>query len=153
MVHSRPFPPDIPFLHDLGAQFLGMSDGCAEVALHLEKRHLNSWHVAHGGVVMTLLDVAMSLAGRSLIPDARSGVTVDMNISFMQPAGQEGARVFAKGRVLHHSTTMVFCEGELWHDEKMVAKAMGTFKYLRRLDMAGRLEILHDKLHDKQSAA
>jgi hypothetical protein len=27
---------------------------------------------------------------------------------------------------------MCFCEGELWNDDRMVAKAMGTFKFLKR---------------------
>ncbi|GAC1407526.1 MAG: hypothetical protein NVSMB6_05310 [Burkholderiaceae bacterium] len=130
----QPFPLEIPFLNDLGVNFLGMGGGRAEVALTLEKRHLNSWRVAHGGVVMTLLDVVMSMAGRSLDPDARAGVTVEMKTSFMQPGGREGSRIVAKGNAFHRSTTMVFCEGELWNGDKLVAKAMGTFKYLKRSD-------------------
>ena len=109
-----------------------MGDGESQVALTLQKRHLNSWHVAHGGITMTLLDVVMSMAGRSLDPEARGGVTVEMKTSFMQPGGREGSRIVAKGRALHRSTTMVFCEGELWNGDKLVAKAMGTFKYLKR---------------------
>ena len=142
----QPFPSEIPFLNELGVDFLGMGNGRAEVALTLEKRHLNSWHVAHGGVTMTLLDVVMSMAGRSLDPDARGGVTVEMKTSFMQPGGHEGSRLIARGHAFHRSTTMVFCEGELWNDDKLVAKAMGTFKYLKRLDAAKKLE------HETQAA-
>jgi acyl-CoA thioesterase len=134
------FPVEIPFLHELGAEFLGMGGGEAEVALDLETRHTNSWHVAHGGVIMTLLDVVMSMAGRSLDPDARGGVTVEMKTTFMQPAGHAGGRIIAKGKALHRSTTMCFCEGELWSGDKLVAKAMGTFKYLKRLDAARKME-------------
>lgn len=126
------FPADIPFLNELGVEFLSMGEGESQVALTLEKRHLNSWHVVHGGVTMTLLDVVMSMAGRSLDPEARGGVTVEMKTSFMQPGGREGSRIVAKGRAFHRSTTMVFCEGELWNGDKLVAKAMGTFKYLKR---------------------
>ena len=141
----QPFPAEIPFLNDLGVDFLGMGNGCAQVALTLEKRHLNSWHVAHGGVVMTLLDVVMSMAGRSLDPEARGGVTVEMKTSFMQPGGVLGSRIVAKGKAIHRSTTMVFCEGELWNGEKLVAKASGTFKYLKRTDAARKLGIdVHD---------
>lgn len=137
---GKPFPVEIPFLHELGIEFIGMANGTAEVALTLEARHMNSWQVAHGGLVMTLLDVVMSMAGRSLDPDARGGVTVEMKTSFFQPGGKPGERVIAKGRALHRSTTMVFCEGELWHGTKLVAKAMGTFKFLKRLDAAKRLD-------------
>ena len=137
--HPHPFPVEIPFLSDLGVEFLGMADGEAQVALNLTQRHMNSWHVTHGGVTMTLLDVVMSMAGRSLDPDARSGVTVEMKTSFMQPAGKPGGRIVAKGKACHRSTTMCFCEGELWDGDRLVAKAMGTFKYLKRADAAKKL--------------
>lgn len=137
---SKVFPVEIPFLHDLGVEFISMENGCAEIALTLQARHMNSWRVTHGGLVMTLLDVVMSMAGRSLDPDARAGVTVEMKTSFFQPAGKPGERIIAKGLALHRSTTMVFCEAELWHGSKRVAKAMGTFKYLKRLDVAKKLE-------------
>jgi hypothetical protein len=40
----------------------------------------------------------------------------------------------AFGRVLHRSTTMAYCEGEVRDCEgHFVAKALGTFKYMRRL--------------------
>ena len=88
---QQPFPAEIPFLHDLGVEFHGMADGRAEIALTLQPRHMNSWHVTHGGVVMTLLDVVMSMAGRSLDPEARGGVTIEMKTSFMEPGGKAGA--------------------------------------------------------------
>jgi acyl-CoA thioesterase len=139
-VKPNPFPVEIPFLHDIGVEFLGMGNGEAQVALDLSTRHMNSWMVTHGGITMTLLDVVMSMAGRSLDPDARGGVTVEMKTSFLQPGGQPGGRIVAKGKAIHRSTTMCFCEGEVWNGDKLVAKAMGTFKYLKRLDVAKKLE-------------
>jgi len=108
-----------------------MADGRAEVALELQPRHMNSWHVVHGGVVMTLLDVAMAMAGRSLEPAARGGVTIDMNTSFARPAGVCGERIVATGHAYHRSSTLCFCEGEVRNGDKLVARAMGTFKYRR----------------------
>lgn len=137
---AQPFPTEIPFLHDLGVEFLGMADGRAEVALTLQPRHMNSWHVTHGGVVMTLLDVVMSMAGRSLDPDARGGVTIEMKTSFMEPGGRAGGRIVARGHAFHRSRTMCFCDGELWDGERLVAKAMGTFKYLKRTDAGPRID-------------
>lgn len=136
---TQAFPVEIPFLTDLGVEFLGMGDGRAQIALALSERHMNSWRVTHGGVIMTLLDVVMSLAGRSLDPESRAGVTIEMKTSFLQPAGSPGSRLIASGHAFHRSTTMVFCEAELHDNDKLVAKAMGTFKYLKRLDAAARL--------------
>ncbi len=138
MTSSTSFPP-IPFLQELGIEVVESGGGTAQVQLTLSERHLNSWHVAHGGVVMTMLDNVMSLAGRSLDPDIRSGVTIEMKTSFMQPGGTTGNRLIAKGKVLHASSTIYFCEGELWNGERLVAKAAGTFKFIRRTEIGRKL--------------
>jgi acyl-CoA thioesterase len=126
------FHADIPFLNDLGVEFVAADAGRATIALQLRKRHLNSWKVAHGGVIMTLLDVAMAVAGRSLDPGVGGGVTVEMKTSFVQP-GLAGSRLTASGHAFHRSSAMAFCEGEV-RDEagRLVAKSMGTFKYVRQ---------------------
>jgi uncharacterized protein (TIGR00369 family) len=127
----------IPFMRDLGAQLVFAEGGRAELALELQDRHMNSWGVGHGGVAMSLLDVAMARAGRSLQADAPGTVTVEMKTSFFAPAR---GRLRALGRVLHRSLTMAYCEAELLDgDGNLVAKAMGTFKFLRRLDAADRI--------------
>ena len=129
---------DIPFIDDLGIDLLEAPPGEGRVALVLQPRHLNSWKVAHGGVLMTLLDIAMAIAGRSLDPDARGGVTVEMKTSFLQP-GPAGHRLVAHAKAFHRSTTMSFCEGEVRDaDDRLIAKAMGTFKTLKRIEGAGR---------------
>ena len=123
-------PLDVPFIDDLGIHFVDAPVGQGCVTLDLQPRHLNSWNVAHGGVIMTMLDVAMAIAGRSIDPGSRGGVTVEMKTSFVQP-GPAGTRLTATGRAFHRSTTMSFCEGEVRDaDDRLIAKAMGTFKTL-----------------------
>ena len=131
------FPVQIPFVEQLGFELLSMSGGEAEVALDLTDAHLNSWSVAHGGVLMTLLDVAMAHAARSDGgPEGPGVVTVEMKTSFMRPG--EG-KLLAKGKLLHRSTTMAFCEGSVLDEHgKLCAHATGTFKYLRALPSRGR---------------
>jgi acyl-CoA thioesterase len=80
------FPFEIPFLTDLGVEFVSAANGEAELRLPLQTRHMNSWQVAHGGVVMTLLDVAMAQAGRSLYENVAGGVTVEMKTTFVRPS-------------------------------------------------------------------
>lgn len=125
------FRLNVPFIKELGVEFISASDGRSVVALNLEPWHLNSWSVAHGGVLMSLLDVAMAVAGRSLMEGAGGGVTVEMKTSFLQPA-KAGSRLMVSGYAFHRSTTMAFCEGAVrdTHD-RLIAKSMGTFKYFK----------------------
>ncbi len=133
LVIPQPTPSLNPFLHDLGVEFLEMENGRAKLGLDLTERHMNSWQITHGGVMMTMLDVVMAMAGRSLCEELKGVVTVEMKTSFLQPGGIPGGRIEARGHAYHRTSTMCFCEGEVWNGDKLIAKAMGTFKYLRRL--------------------
>lgn len=134
------FPIQIPFVDALGFELHHFDGGHAELRVDLGEAHLNSWEVAHGGVLMTMLDVAMAHAARSIhAHEADFGpgvVTVEMKTSFMRPA--EG-RLRATATLLHRSTTMAFCEASVLDaDDHLCAHATGTFKYLRKLPTKGR---------------
>jgi uncharacterized protein (TIGR00369 family) len=119
------------FVEAMGIRTLRADHGVSELALTMDARHLNRWSVAHGGVTMTLLDAALAAAARYVEGNERSLVTVEMKVTFMQPALGE---LRAHGRVLHRSSTMAYCDGEVIDSEgRLVAKALGTYKYLRRL--------------------
>lgn len=133
------FPVHIPFVEQLGFELVAFGGGAAELRLDLTEAHLNSWAVAHGGVVMTLLDVSMAHAARS---PQRAGeasgpgvVTIEMKTSFMRPG--EG-RLRGLGKLLHRTATMAFCEGSVLDDRgHLCAHATGTFKYLKALPGRG----------------
>jgi uncharacterized protein (TIGR00369 family) len=137
-----------PFIDHIGAKLVSAADGVSEVVLPLQPQLLNTWDVAHGGVTMTLADVALAMAARSVAGDGVGVVTVEMKVNFMQPGRGE---LRATGRVLHRSTTMAYCEGEIRDTEgHFVAKALGTFKYMRRLAV-GR-DVKHQRLRSDPSA-
>lgn len=130
----KPFPRPIPFVEALGFELLGMAGGEAEILLELQPEHANSHQVAHGGIVMTLLDVAMAHAARSFHTDAGEAdhgvLTIEMKTSFFSP-GQGTLR--AVGKVLHRTSSLAFCEGAVYADgaAQPCAHATATFKYLR----------------------
>lgn len=130
MPSSRPipFPTRVPFVESLGAELHVLADGLCELRLALVDRHLNSGDVAHGGVVMTLLDVAMAFAARSANADNVSVATIEMKTTFMRPS--EGT-LRAVGKVLHKTSALAFCEAAMYDDKDVLcAGASGTFKYL-----------------------
>ena len=135
------FARHIPFIHLLGAELVRFEDGESEIALDVRDELHNSWHVAHGGVVMTLLDVAMAHATRTPRkpeegPDPRGVVTIEMKTTFMKPAR---GRVSCVGKLLQRSASLCFCEGTVYSAAgERLAHATGTFKFLAGLPVEGR---------------
>lgn len=130
-----PFPYRIPFVEELGLELHSVGEGKSELRVDLAEAHLNSWEVAHGGVLMTMLDVAMAQAARSAPRhDGVSGpgvATIEMKTSFVRPAEGE---LRALGKLLHRTATLAFCEASVLNGEgHLCAHATGTFKYLRAL--------------------
>jgi len=135
-----PFPVHIPFIADLGCELQRFADGEAEITLDVQELHTNSFGVAHGGLLMTLLDVAMAHAARSRnlsLPDGGPGlVTVEMKTSFMRP-GQGRIRVI--GQVLQGTISLAFTEGRVLDEQgRLCAHATATFKFLRALPVGDR---------------
>jgi uncharacterized protein (TIGR00369 family) len=78
---------------------------------------------------MTLLDVSMAGAARSVSPEM-GVVTIEMKTSFMQPAT---GMLIGKGHLMHRSKNMAFTEATVFdHAGRACAHATGTFKYLPR---------------------
>jgi len=123
------FGVEIPFVHHLGIELVRMEGGESELRFEPKREHLNSFMVAHGGAIMTLLDVTMATAARSM--DKEIGVvTIEMKTTFMQPC--QGL-LTARGRLMHRTKSMAFCEGTIYGpDGKACAHATGTFKYVQR---------------------
>lgn len=122
-----------PFVEALAPDLIYAGEGRSEIRLQIEPRHENALGVAHGGVVMAMLDIAMAVAAKSSDTQGRGVVTVEMKTSFLRPARGE---IRALGWCDHHSSTMAFCRAELRdsHD-RLLAQAMGTFK---RMTVLGR---------------
>ena len=124
------FGVDIPFVHHLGFDLVKFEGGHSEIAYQPKPEHLNSFAVTHGGACMTLLDVAMATAARSVQQDM-GVVTIEMKTSFMQPAR---GTLSGKGRLMHRTATMAFTEATLFDGEgRACAHSTGTFKYVKRL--------------------
>jgi uncharacterized protein (TIGR00369 family) len=131
------FSVHIPFVAHLGFELVRMGGGEAEIRFAARPEHLNSFSVVHGGASMTLLDVAMAHAARSVLtgPEAEMGcVTIEMKTSFMAAAKAERGPLVAVGRLLQRTTTMAFTEGRVLDARgRLCAHATGTFKYVARL--------------------
>jgi uncharacterized protein (TIGR00369 family) len=120
----------IPFVEHLGFELKMFDGGLSEIAYDPKPEHLNSFSVTHGGALMTLLDVTMAVAARSVQKDM-GVVTIEMKTSFMQPAR---GKLTGKGHLMHRTATMAFTEGTVFDEAgRACAHSTGTFKYVKRL--------------------
>ena len=120
----------IPFVNHLGFELKLFEGGLSEIAYAPKPEHLNSFSVTHGGALMTLLDVTMAVASRSVQSDM-GVVTIEMKTTFMQPAR---GQLSGKGRLMHRTATMAFAEATVFdEDGRACAHSTGTFKYVKRL--------------------
>ncbi|NBY04804.1 MAG: PaaI family thioesterase [Betaproteobacteria bacterium] len=119
----------IPFVAMLGLQLQRFENGESELFLPYKPAHDNSFAVIHGGTLMTVLDVAMASAARSV--DATKGVlTIEMKTSFMQAVRGD---LWAHGRLLHRTQRMAFVEATVFDAAKArCAHATATFRYVDR---------------------
>jgi uncharacterized protein (TIGR00369 family) len=123
------FTVKIPFVELLGFELTLFEGGHSEINFDTRPEHTNSFDVTHGGAVMTLLDVTMAAAARSVQPDM-GVVTIEMKTSFMRPCR---GKLTSKGHLLHRTGTMAFTEATVYDGQgKACAHATGTFKYVRR---------------------
>lgn len=126
---DNPFGAEIPFVEHLGFEMVSMQGGASELRYRPRHEHMNSFLVTHGGAIMTLLDVTLATAARS-VDMAVGVVTIEMKTTFMQPCR---GLLTGKGRLMHRTKSMAFVEGTIYDEAgNACAHATGTFKYVQR---------------------
>jgi uncharacterized protein (TIGR00369 family) len=125
--HAREYQKKIPFVTHLRIATEALGEGMARLSLPIEAHLTNSLGTVHGGVIMSLLDVALCTAARTLHPTSVGVVTIDMSTSFI--GAGSGERLLAEARVLKDGRSMSFVEGEAKNaDGSLVAKAIATVR-------------------------
>ena len=119
-----------PFAKLLGIECVNASDGNAEVTLYPQESHKNIWHVVHGGVLLTMLDVGMSMAARSKISDEQGVLTINLTSNFIDTA--EGKCIKVCASTIKMTATMAFVEAKLYSDSRLCATGSATFKIFKR---------------------
>jgi uncharacterized protein (TIGR00369 family) len=120
------FLKKIRFADHLGIRVDSLEKGIARLSLEVKPEFTTSWGTVHGGAVLSLLDVTLSMAARTLFDPPRSIMTIDLSTHFI---GTATGILRAEGRVLRAGNTTIFCEGEARSDSgALVAKAVGTFR-------------------------
>jgi uncharacterized protein (TIGR00369 family) len=108
----------------LGLDVEALDEGGAEVRLTADERHLNPGGTVHGGAIATLVDTAMG-AAVSAGADGERPVTVEMKVSYLEPAGP--GLLTATAKVRRRGSRLTIMEAEVEQDGDVVAFATATF--------------------------
>ena len=99
-----------------------------EVRLGWEARpdHRNLQGLVHGGILATLVDIAMGLAVRTVVGPTRRHVTIDLHVQYLRPA--RPGRLEALGSVVRVGTNVGFAEGSVMDAAgRLLIRASGTY--------------------------
>ena len=119
------YDPVDPFENRAGPFFWAEEEGRQRFALRAEARHCNSHGILHGGLMMTMIDLAMVIAAKS---DPREQlVTVSLNSEFLA-AAREGDLIEAEGELMRRAKTLAFVRGTVRCGERVLLSASAVLK-------------------------
>lgn len=98
----------------------------AEFGFVVERRHLNTGGVVHGGMLMTFADQALGMAGWSATGN-RPQVTIQLDTHFISGA-KLGEFVEARCEIRRQARSLIFLAAELVVGDRLVATATGVWK-------------------------
>ncbi|XP_074061799.1 acyl-coenzyme A thioesterase 13 [Macrotis lagotis] len=108
---------------------LSTSPGKVVCEMKVEEQHTNQKGTLHGGLTATLVDAVSTLALMNT-ERGRTGVSVDMNITYLSPA-KIGEEILIAAHVLKQGKTLAFASVDLTNKTtgKLVAQGRHT-KYI-----------------------
>jgi uncharacterized protein (TIGR00369 family) len=116
-----------PFLDNNGPLFGRVVEGRFTLGFRVEERHCNPGKTCHGGMMATLADMTL-LLGCNLQGGIRQYLlTITLTTDYLGPAHM-GEWIEGRCDMLRASKNMVFAQGLLQVDDRIVARLNGIFK-------------------------
>ena len=115
--------------HNSGLLFKTISNSEYEFKTTINKNHLNSAGITHGGFIAALVDAGAGTAAHRST-DNSPCVTISLELKFISPV-KLGQELFGKAKIQKKTRSMVFLTCELKTDNKIVATASGVWKILK----------------------
>lgn len=113
-----------PFMENLKISLLYLAHGKAGIEMTAGPEFLNTRGIFHGGIIATLVDTAMGIAGLSL--DLKV-TTQELNLNYIGPA-KAGDKLTADARVIHKGRKSVVVEARVYNGHsRLISISRGTF--------------------------
>ena len=132
--------PDVGFRHWLGVDYEVMEDGHAVVSMNIRDDMRNMRGVVQGGVIASLVDVAMATAAAGGNYDTRKRpmATLELKVNYL--AAATGNKLTARADVIRAGSRTSAVRCEIYDDAgEVCAAGLGTFmtRRLHPTDPAG----------------
>jgi uncharacterized protein (TIGR00369 family) len=101
-----------------------------EYGLQVEPQHENPLGIAHGGMLVSLMDQAMSMMAWSAT-GRQPCATVQLDTHFLAPA-KAGDFIVAQPEVTRMSSSLVFMRGILRVEDREIMSGQGMMKIIHR---------------------
>lgn len=122
------YDPYDPYEMNAGPFFWQEKNGIHKFALRAEAKHCNRHEIVHGGLMMTMIDLAMVAAAKEVWDEQL--VTVSLNSEFVD-AGRSGDLVEAAGELIRRTGSMAFVRGRVCVGERTLLSSSAVLKRLR----------------------
>ena len=117
---------------DRGGPYWRRGEGAgATIALRIDEGHLNFQDVAHGGVLTTLADVALSYCVHVSESPPLALATVSLTVNFLGGA-RLGDWLEAEARVDRIGGRLAYTSGNIRRGDETIATMSGVFSVIRR---------------------
>jgi uncharacterized protein (TIGR00369 family) len=120
------------FIPYLGVRDMQAEDGRSSLRLEAGERHLNPAGTVHGGVLASLVDMAMGHAVRSSTGESDVPATSQLTLTYLRP-GVPGP-ITVRAAVSKQGDDLTVCEADVEQDGKALAHALATFAVLHHRD-------------------
>ena len=114
----------------LGVEVETAEDGRARLSLEAGDTHLNEAGTVHGGVLASMVDMAMGEAVRTRTDAGEVPATSQLTITYLRP-GKPGL-LTVSAAVSKQGESLTICEADVEQDGKPLVHALATFAVLDR---------------------
>jgi acyl-coenzyme A thioesterase PaaI-like protein len=129
------FSEDNSFHDSIAPIYFRIIDSGPEIGALVEQKHCNPVDFMHGGVMMSILDIAFSTAVSVSLGKFTSTPTISLNFDFITGA-KVSDWVVAKVDTVTLKRTVDFVSGSIEGPRGSVARASGCFKIPTDIDAA-----------------
>jgi uncharacterized protein (TIGR00369 family) len=119
--------PTVKYAHINGPLYGRLVDGKFTLGFRVEERHCNPWNTCHGGMLMTLADMTLSLGANLQEKLYRFLPTVKLEGDYLAPA-EIGAWLEGDCEVLRVTRNLVFTQGLIRAGDRPIMRASAIMK-------------------------